>query len=92
MIGELVRKEVLKACKLATEFTKRHDLTALSKSQINLLNLEEKRSELFKNLIEIEKEKIELMKHCADIRVGPHQKNQIEKIYNESSIDEMRTK
>ncbi|CAO1407602.1 unnamed protein product [Diamesa serratosioi] len=92
LIGELVSKEVQKVCKLATEFMKRHDLTALSKTQTELLNLEEKRSELLKNLIEVEKEKIELMKLCADIRVGPHQKNEIEQIYNESSIDEMRTK
>lgn len=92
MIRDLVQKEVQKNCKIATDFLKRHDLTALAKSQNELLNLEGKRSELLRNLIEVQKEKIELMKNCADIRVGPHQKNEIEIIYTESLIDEMRTK
>ena len=92
MIRELVQKEVQKDCKIATEFLKRHDLTALPKSQNDLLNLEETRSELLRNLIEVQKEKIELMKTCADIRVGPHQRNEIEKLYTESSTDEMKTK
>lgn len=91
MIRELVQKEVQKDCKVATDFSKRHDLAALPKSQNELLNLEEKRSELMKTLIEVEKEKIELMKSCADIRVGPYQKNEIEAIYTESSSDEMKT-
>ncbi|CAO1408444.1 unnamed protein product [Diamesa tonsa] len=92
MIRELVQKEVQKDCKIATDFLKRHDLTSLPKSQNELLNLEAKRSELLKTLIEVQKEKIELMKSCADIRVGPHQKNEIEILYTESTIDEMKTK
>lgn len=91
MIKELVQKEVLKDCKVATEFLKRHDFAALPTSQNELLNLEEKRSELMKTLIEVQKEKIDLMKSCADIRVGPYQKNEIEEIYIESSSDEMKT-
>ena len=56
------------------------------------MELEEKRKELTLKLVELKTKKIKLMRSCADLRIGPNQKCNVDILLLEAKESEVRLK